>query len=49
MERETKLEKINKTLEQLYNDLSKRTMSGIKEITISIVLLERLKSKLESE
>lgn len=47
MKNEIKLQKINETLEKLYNTLPKTTMIGIKDCAIAITLLERIKNKLE--
>lgn len=47
MNNKTKLQKINETLEQLYNTLSKTTVIGAKDCAIAITLLERTRNKLE--
>ena len=49
MNNKTKLQKINETLEQLYNRLPTSTGEGAKERAIAITLLERIKAKLEVE
>lgn len=49
MKNKIKLQKINETLEQLYNTLPKTTIIGAKDCSIAITLLERIKNKLEFE
>lgn len=49
MNNEVKLQKINETLEKLYNILPKTTVDGSKNCAIAITLLERTRNKLELE
>lgn len=49
MNNETKLQKINETLEGLYKVLPNLTTNGAKDCAIAITLLERTRNKLELE
>lgn len=49
MESNLKLEKINKKLEDLYNDLLRATVPGSKECAISIALLEKIRKEIMVE